>query len=97
MKEEEKALLSFNDKDGNNREIFEKDLTDSVRPLVEEIQQDLKAEQELTPTFNEATKVLHHMQSVRKNINNALEKLEAALPPYKKPVKIHGVDSEVDK
>ena len=97
MKEEEKALLSFNDKDGNNREIFEKDLTDSVRPLVEEIQQDLKAEQELTPTFNEATKFLHHMQSVRKNINNALEKLEAALPPYKKPVKIHGVDSEVDK
>ena len=96
MKEEEKALLSFNDKDGNNREIFEKDLTDSVRPLVEEIQQDLKAEQELTPTFNEATKVLHHMQSVRKNINNALEKLEAALPPYKKPVKIHGVD-EVKK
>ena len=73
MKEEEKALLSFNDKDGNNREIFEKDLTDSVRPLVEEIQQDLKAEQELTPTFNEATKFLHHMQSVRKNINNALE------------------------
>ena len=53
MKEEEKALLSFTDKDGNNREIFEKDLTDSVRPLVEETQQDLKAEQELTPTFNE--------------------------------------------
>jgi len=36
------------------------------------------------------------MQSVRKNIRNALEKLEAALPPYKKPVKIHGVD-EVKK
>tara|TARA_R100000781_G_scaffold52763_2_gene34551 strand:- start:609 stop:902 length:294 start_codon:yes stop_codon:yes gene_type:complete len=97
MKEEEKSLLSFTDKDGNNREIFNKDLTDSVRPLVEEIQQDLKAEQELTPTFNEATKVLHHMQSVRKNISNALEKLEATLPPYKKPVKIHGVDSEVEK
>ena len=97
MKEEEKALLSFEDKDGNNRQIFNKDLTDKVQPLVAEIQQDLKAEQELTPTFNEATKVMHHMQSVRKNINNALEKLEAALPPYKKPVKIHGVDSEVDK
>ena len=89
--------MSFTDKDGNNREIFEKDLTDSVRPLVEETQQDLKAEQELTPTFNEATKVMHHMQSVRKNISYALEKLEAALPPYKKPVKIHGVDSEVEK
>ena len=96
MKEEEKALLSFTDKDGNKREIFNKDLTDSVQPLVEEIQQDLKAEQELTPTFNEATKVMHHMQSVRKNISNTLEKLEAALPPYKKPVKIQGVD-EVEK
>ena len=97
MKEEEKSLLSFTDKDGNNREIFEKDLNDRVQPLVEEIQQDLKAEQELTPTFNEATKVMHHMQSVRKNISNSLEKLEATLPPYKKPVKIHGVDSEVEK
>ena len=96
MKEEEKSLLSFTDKDGNNREIFEKDLNDRVQPLVEEIQQDLKAEQELTPTFNEATKVMHHMQSVRKNISNTLEKLEAALPPYKKPVKIQGVD-EVEK
>jgi hypothetical protein len=96
MKEEEKALLSFEDKDGNNRQIFNKDLTEKVQPLVEEIQQDLKAEEELAPTFNEATKVMHHMQSVRKNIRNALEKLEAALPPYKKPVKIHGVD-EVKK
>ena len=96
MKEEEKSLLSFTDKDGNNREIFEKDLNDRVQPLVEEIQQDLKAEQELTSTFNEATKVLHHMQSVRKNISNTLEKIEAELPPYKKPVKIHGAD-EVEK
>ena len=31
MKEEEKALLSFTDKDGNNREIFEKDLNDRVQ------------------------------------------------------------------
>ena len=96
MKEEEKSLLSFTDKDGNNREIFEKDLNDRVQPLVEEIQQDLKAEQELTPTFNEATKVLHHMQSVRKNISNTLEKIEAELTPNKKPVKIHGAD-EVEK
>ena len=42
MKEEEKALLSFEDKDGNNRQIFNKDLTDKVQPLVVEIQQDLK-------------------------------------------------------
>ena len=97
MKEEEKALLSFTDNDGNKREVFEKDLNDRVQPLVVEIQQDLKAEQELTPTFNETTKVMHHMQSVRKNISNSLEKLEATLPPYKKPVKIHGVDSEVEK
>ena len=43
MKEEEKALLSFNDKDGNPREIYNKDLTDRVRPLVEEIQQRFKS------------------------------------------------------
>ena len=96
MKEEEKALLSFNDNDGNPREIFEKDLTDRVRPLVTEIQQDLKAEQELTPSYNDAVRIVHHMESIRKNIQNALEKLEAELPPYKKPVKIHGVD-EVSK
>ncbi len=96
MKEEEKALLSFNDKDGNPREIYNKDLTDRVRPLVEEIQQDLKAEQELSKTHNEAVRVVHHMESIRKNINNAVEKLEAELPPYKKPVKIQGVD-EVKK
>ncbi len=96
MKEEEKALLSFNDKDGNPREIYNKDLTDRVRPLVEEIQQDLKAEQELMPTFNDAVRTVHHMESIRKNIRNALDKLEAELPAYKKPVKIHGVD-EVSK
>ena len=96
MKEEEKALLSFNDNDGNPREIFEKDLTDRVRPLVTEIQQDLKAEQELEPQHDEAIRIVHHMASIQKNIRNALEKLEAKLPPYKKPVKIHGVD-EVKK
>ena len=97
MKEEEKALLSFNDKDGNPREIYNKDLTDRVRPLVEEIQQDLKAEQELTPSYNDAVRIVHHMESIRKNIQNALDKLIVELPPYKKPVKIHGVDSEVKK
>jgi aryl carrier-like protein len=96
MKEEEKALLSFNDKDGNPREIYNKDLTDRVRPLVEEIQQDLQAEQELLKTFNDAVRIVHHMESIRKNIRNALDKLEAELPAYKKPVKIHGVD-EVKK
>jgi len=96
MKEEEKALLSFTDKDGNPREIYNKDLTDRVRPLVEEIQQDLQAEQELLKTFNDAVRIVHHMESIRKNIRNALEKLEAGLPAYKKPVKIHGVD-EVEK
>jgi len=96
MKEEEKALLSFNDKDGNPREIYNKDLTDRVRPLVEEIQQDLQAEQELLKTFNDAVRIVHHMESIRKNIRNALDKLEAELPAYKKPAKIHGVD-EVKK
>ena len=96
MKEEEKALLSFTDKDGNPREIYNKDLTDRVRPLVEEIQQDLQAEQELLKTFNDAVRIVHHMESIRKNIRNALDKLEAELPAYKKPVKIHGVD-EVEK
>tara|TARA_R100001443_G_scaffold113940_1_gene129277 strand:- start:1995 stop:2288 length:294 start_codon:yes stop_codon:yes gene_type:complete len=97
MKEEEKALLSFTDNDGNKREVFEKDLNDRVRPLVEEIQQDLKAEQELMPQHGEAVRVVHHMESIRKNIQNALDKLIVELPPYKKPVKIHGVDSEVKK
>ena len=31
---EEKALLSFQDKDGNPREIFERDLNDKTRPCL---------------------------------------------------------------
>jgi hypothetical protein len=96
MKEEEKALLSFTDNDGNKREVFEKDLNDRVRPLVQEIQGDLKAENELAPQHGEAVRVVHHMESIRKNIQNALDKLIVELPPYKKPVKIHGVE-EVEK
>ena len=96
MKEEEKALLSFTDNDGNKREVFEKDLNDRVRPLVQEIQGDLKAENELTPQHGEAVRVVHHMESIQRNIQNALDKLIVELPPYKKPVKIHGVE-EVKK
>lgn len=92
----EQPLLSFSDKDGNPREIFERDLTDTTRPLVEEISKDLQAEQQLNEAYQLATKTVHHMESVRKNVANALEKLEAELPPYKKPVKIEGVTKEVN-
>jgi hypothetical protein len=40
-KKKEQPLLSFQDKDGNPREIFEKDLTDLNRPLIQQISQDL--------------------------------------------------------
>ena len=92
----EQPLLSFTDKDGNPREVFERDLTDRTRPLVEEISKDLQAEQQLNEAYQLATKTVHHMESVRKNVANALEKLEAELPPYKKPVKIEGVTKEVN-
>jgi len=36
------------------------------------------------------------MESVRKNVANTLEKLEAELPPYKKPVKLEGVTKEIN-
>mgnify|MGYP003147830317 FL=1 len=93
-KKEEGPLLSFQDKDGNNREIFERDLNDTTRPLVEEISQDLNAEQQLMEAYQLATKTVHHMESVRKNIRNAISKLEAELPPYKKPVKLEGVPKD---
>ncbi len=93
---EVKPLLSFQDKDGNQRDVFEKDLNDITRPLVEEISQDLNAEQQLNEAYQLATKTVHHMESVRKNVRNAVAKLEAELPPYKKPVKIEGVTKELN-
>ena len=95
-KNEEKPLLSFQDKDGNQRDIYEKDLTDITRPLVQEISQDLNAEQQLMEAFQLATKTMHHMESVRKNVRNSLAKLEGALPPYKKPVKIERANKEIN-
>jgi len=93
---EVKPLLSFQDKDGNQRDIFEKDLNDITRPLVEEISQDLNAEQQLNEAYQLATKTVHHMEAVRKNVRNAVAKLEDELPPYKKPVKIEGVTKELN-
>jgi len=93
---EVKPLLSFQDKDGNQRDIFEKDLNDITRPLVQEISQDLNAEQQLMEAYNLATKTVHHMEAVRKNVRNAVAKLEDELPPYKKPVKIEGVTKELN-
>ena len=93
---EVKPLLSFQDKDGNTREIFEKDLNDITRPLVEEISQDLNAEQQLMEAYNLATKTVHHMEAVRKNVRNSVAKLEAELPPYKKPIKIEGATKELN-
>ena len=92
----EQPLLSFQDKDGNPREIFEKDLTDLNRPLIQQISQDLGAQQQLEEAFQLATKTVHHMEAVRKNVANTLEKLEKELPPYKKPVKIEGVSGEIN-
>ena len=88
----EKPLLTFQDKDGNPREIFEKDLTDLNRPIVQQISQDLGAKEKLEPSYVEATKTVHHMESVRRNIANTIEKLEDVLPPYKKPIVIEGAD-----
>ena len=95
-KNEEKPLLSFQDADGNQRDIFEKDLTDITRPLVQEISQDLNAEQQLMEAFQLATKTVHHMESVRKNVRNTIEKLEDELPPYKKPTKTESAIKEIN-
>ena len=92
----EQPLLSFQDRDGNTREIFDRDLTDATAPLVEEISRDLGAEKQLMEAYQLATKTVHHMESVRKNVANTLEKLEKELPPYKKPVKIEGVTKEIN-
>ncbi len=91
---EEKPLLSFQDKDGNPREILERDLNDATRPLVEEISQDLNAEQQLMEAYQLAMKTVHHMESVRKNVRNAIAKLEDELPPYKKPVSLEGLSKD---
>jgi len=91
---EEKYRLSFQDKDGNLRELLERDLNDVTRPLVEEISQDLNAEQQLMEAYQLAMKTVHHMESVRKNVRNAIAKLEDELPPYKKPVSLEGLSKD---
>ena len=40
-KKENNRLLTITGEDGNQREIFENDLNDITRPLVDEIRQDL--------------------------------------------------------
>ena len=91
---EEKYRLSFQDKDGNLRELLERDLNDVTRPLVEEISQDLNAEKQLMEAYQLAMKTVHHMESVRKNVRNAISKLEDELPPYKKPVSLEGLSKD---
>lgn len=88
----EQPILGFQDKDGNQRDIYEKDLTDINRPIVQQISEDLNAQQQLEEAFQLATKTVHHMESVRRNIANTIEKLEDVLPPYKKPIVIEGAD-----
>ena len=95
-KKKEQPLLSFQDKDGNPREIFERDLTAATTPLVEEVSRDLSAEKQLMQAYELATNTVHHMEAVRKNIINTLEKLEKELPPYKKPIKIDGVTKQIN-
>ena len=91
-KKKEQPLLSFQDKDGNPREIFEKDLTDLNRPLIQQISQDLGAQQQLEEAFQLATKTVHHMETLRRCIENSVKELEDVLPPYKKPIVIEGAD-----
>lgn len=88
----EQPILGFQDKDGNQRDIYEKDLTDINRPIVQQISQDLNAQQQLEEAYQLAIKTVHHMESVRRNIQNALRELEDILPPYKKPIVIEGAD-----
>lgn len=88
----EQPILGFQDKDGNQRDIYEKDLTDINRPIVQQISEDLNAQQQLEEAFQLATKTVHHMESVRRNIQNSLRELEDVLPPYKKPIVIEGAD-----
>jgi len=88
----EQPILGFQDKDGNQRDIFEKDLTDINRPIVQQISQDLKAQQQLEEAYQLAIKTVHHMDSVTRNIQNSLRELEDVLPPYKKPIVIEGAD-----
>ena len=88
----EQPILGFQDKDGNQRDIYEKDLTDINRPIVQQISQDLNAQQQLEEAYQLAIKTVHHMESVRRNIQNALRELEDVLPPYKKPIVIEGAD-----
>ena len=88
----EQPLLGFTDKDGNQRDIFEKDLTDINRPIVQQLSQDLGAQEQLDADYQKALKTVHHMESVRRNIQNSLRELEDVLPPYKKPIVIEGAD-----
>ena len=71
-------------------------MTDATAPLVEEVSRDLSAEKQLMEAYELATKTVHHMEAVRKNIINTLEKLEKELPPYKKPIKIDGATKEIN-
>ena len=95
-KKENKRLLTITGEDGNQREIFENDLNDITRPLVDEIRQDLRAEQDLMQAYQLAMQTQHHMESVKKNISNAITKLQAELPPVKKPAKTESVIKEIN-
>lgn len=88
----EQPILGFKDKDGNQRDIYEKDLTDINRPIVQQISQDLNSEKALQDEYEKALKTVHHTESVRRNIQNSLRELEDVLPPYKKPIVIEGAD-----
>jgi len=88
----EQPILGFQDKDGNQRDIYEKDLTDINRPIVQQISQDLNSEKALQSEYEKALKTVHHMESVRRNIQSSLRELEDVLPPYKKPIVIEGAD-----
>ena len=43
-----------------------------------------------------AMQTQHHMESVKKNISNAIAKLQAELPPMKKTAKTESVIKEIN-
>lgn len=83
MSEEAKPILTFTDKDGDSREVFEHDLNENITPIVQEISAVLVAQRDLEPAYEQAQKVINHWNSLNLNINLLTEKLEPLLPSKK--------------
>jgi hypothetical protein len=95
MNEEVKPILTFTDKDGDQREVFEHDLNDQSTPIVQEISSVLMAQNDLRPAHGEALKVISHWNSLNLNTNLLTEKLEPFLPSKKAKQIIKSMTKEV--